>query len=111
MRGIPRKLIYRHPRFRVDLPVVVHDGQGRRIAGRCSEVSSEGAGLRLLDVPFLEDSVRIEIGLEGRVVSLPARLVHRREGNRYGLCFEPASADEHEAIKRMVASVQHNPFL
>lgn len=111
MRSIPRKLIYRHPRFRVDLPIVLHDGEGRAISGRCSELSSEGAGLRLREMPFTGDPVRIEISLGDCLVSVPARLVYQRDGNVFGLRFLPSSADEREEIARLVATVQHHPFV
>ncbi|MDR3762488.1 MAG: PilZ domain-containing protein [Acidobacteriota bacterium] len=110
MRSIPRKLVYRRPRFRVDLPVVLHDEQGRRLHGRCSELSSEGAGLNLHEAPAAGKPVRVEIEVDEQVVRVTGCVVRQHGGNRFGLRFLPAGAEERRAIERMVALVQHNPF-
>jgi hypothetical protein len=106
-KSIPRKLVYRSPRFRVDLPVTVYDGMGRAISGRCTEMSTEGAGIRLRDSPSTDDTLRIDLSLGAHVVSLNAGLVYRREGNFFGVRFLPSCAEEKETIARIIEFIQH----
>lgn len=106
-KSVPRKLVYRRPRFRVNLPVVLHDSSGAMIRGNCVEMSVEGAGLRLGQAPQMSEPSHIEIAFGERIVRLGVRLVYRRDGNLFGVRFLPTCLDEKEQIAQIVGFIQH----
>jgi hypothetical protein len=103
-----KKLIYRLPRYHVDLPVVLHF-TARTISGRCTDISSEGVGVRLLDEPLVGESVILEFVLRGKSVRANARVEYRSDINFYGLRFQFSSESERQSITQLIESQKGLP--
>ena len=72
-----REFIYRRPRLRTDIPVLVRLTPVYSIPGRCLDVSTEGIGVRLEGAPPPDTMVVLEFVLCGKPFQIEARLQHR----------------------------------
>jgi hypothetical protein len=101
-----KEFIYRRPRYRVDVPVIVHLTPLYSTCGRCTDVSAEGLGVRLAEPAPVGDIVMVEFLLRGHPVRAKARVEYSRDGIYHGLRFELSSLQERDCVKEMIGSLQ-----
>jgi hypothetical protein len=103
---VTKKFEYRRPRYRADVPIVVHISPQYSTCGRCRDVSAEGLGIRLVEQLPTGRIVTVEFTLEGCPVRASARIEYRCDGNYYGLRFQFSSEQERCVVDRMIESIQ-----
>jgi hypothetical protein len=100
-----RKFEYRHPRYRTDVPIVVHLSPTYSICGRCTDISVEGIGVRLASALSIGDVVTVEFSLEGHSVCSTARIEYCRNDNYYGMRFQFSSEQARDSLGHLLESV------
>jgi hypothetical protein len=98
-----RKLQYRAPRFPVDLPVKVTQGNSAQMM-RCREISVDGMKLDLSGASFPASSGSIQL-IDGiSSLEIPFQ-VRSRAIDSIGIVFENKSSEQTEALSRLIASL------
>jgi c-di-GMP-binding flagellar brake protein YcgR len=100
-----KEFIYRRPRHKTDIPVLVRFTPVYSIPGRCIDISAAGLGARLGEAVPIGKVVQLEFVLEARAFSIPARVQYRCSQNYYGLTFQFSSELEQVALERLLAAI------
>ena len=100
-----KQFVYRRPRHRIDIPIVVRVAHQYSMFGRCTEISAEGLGMRLSEVVPPGKMVEVEFTLEGRSLRVAGQIQYRRDENCYGLQFSFSSKQEQEFFKKLIESI------
>ncbi len=100
-----RNFQYRAPRFPVDLPAYLTQGDSTQLT-RCREISVDGMKLDLMGVSFPFSSGLIQLG-DG-ICSLKIHFrVHSRTIDSIGVMFLNEPGEQSEALSRFIASLSH----
>jgi hypothetical protein len=98
-----RKFRYRAPRFPVDFPVQLKQGESTQSA-TCKEISTHGMKLEL-EVPLAPNSLgTVQLSVEDWSLTLPCQATGS-EVKRSGIRFLYESEDQLEAMTRLVACI------
>lgn len=100
-----KEFIYRRPRHKTDISVLVRLTPVYSIAGSCTDISAAGLGARLSEAVPIGKMVQLEFVLEGRAFSIPARIQYRCNQNYYGMTFLSSSPLEQAALEKLLAAV------
>lgn len=100
-----KEFIYRLPRHKTDIPVLVRLTPVCSVAGSCTDISAAGLGARLGEAVPLGNTVQLEFVLESRAFSIPARIQYRCSQNYYGMTFQFSSQLEQVALEKVLAAV------
>jgi hypothetical protein len=100
-----KKFVYRRPRYRVDIPIVVHVTPLYSIWGRCTEISAEGAGVRQNEELRLDEMVEVEFALRGSEIRVVASIQYRYHENCYGLKFHFSSEQERDSFRDLLETI------
>jgi hypothetical protein len=98
-----RNFQYRAPRFPVDLPVYLTQGDSTQLT-RCREISVDGMKLDLMGASFPSSSGLIQLGDGVSSLKIPFR-VHSRASDSIGVMFQNEPGEQCEALCRFVASL------
>jgi hypothetical protein len=98
-----RNFQYRAPRFPVDLPVYLTQGDSTQLT-RCREISVDGMKLDLMGASFPSSSGLIQLGDGLSSLKIPFR-VHSRAIDSIGVMFQYEPGEQCEALTRFVASL------
>lgn len=100
-----RNFQYRAPRFPVDLPVYLTQGDSTQLT-RCREISVDGMKLDLMGASFPFSCGFIQLGDGTSSLKIPFR-VHSRAIDSIGVMFQNEPGEPSEALSRFVASLSH----
>lgn len=98
-----RNFQYRAPRFPVDLPVYLTQGDSTQLT-RCREISVDGMKLELMGVSFPFSSGLMQLGDGTSSLKIPFR-VHSRAADSIGVMFQNEAGEQCEALTSFVASL------
>jgi len=101
-----KKLIYRRPRYRIDVPVTLRQARQQSLVGRCTDISSEGVGVCILEELPIGETLTIEFALGSSAVHANARVEYRYDHRCYGLKFLFLSSQERDSVARAVNTIQ-----
>ena len=100
-----RSFQYRAPRFRVDLPVHVTQGDSTQLT-RCREISVNGMKLDLGEASFPFSCGFIQLGDGVSSPKIPFQVCSRAIDS-IGVMFQNESSAQSEALCRLIASLSH----
>jgi PilZ domain len=100
-----RRFQYRAPRFPVDLPVYMTQGDSTQLT-RCREVSVDGMKLDLMGASFPHSSGFIQLGDGVSSLKIPFQ-VSSRAIDSICVMFQNESTEASEALSRFIASLSH----
>jgi hypothetical protein len=98
-----RNFQYRAPRFPVDLPVYLTQGDSTQLT-RCREISVDGMKLDLMGVSFPFSSGLMQLGDGSSSLKIPFE-VHSRTAESIGVMFQNEAGEQSEALCRFIASL------
>jgi hypothetical protein len=102
-----RNFQYRAPRFPVDLPVYLTQGNSTQLT-RCREISVDGMKLDLMGVSFPFSSGLMQLGDGSSSLKIPFE-VHSRTADTIGIMFQNEAGEQSEALCRFIASLSQQP--